>query len=121
MAIRETPDDAAIRIQRVEGRLAVAPNGNRRSGNSAMRAGCDACSWTKAGMSQSPNDTASTPADWAVQNAGKRRFNGNVDKLIGAVNVWCWDKNSAARGEMKASGIDRILWSNRQSRKTCAR
>jgi len=39
-----------------------------------------------------------------------------VDLLVGAVNVWCWDRDAVTIvKEMQAAGIDRILWSNRQS------
>ncbi len=35
-----------------------------------------------------------------------------VDRLLGAVNVWCWDKDKiAVVKELKAAGIDRFLWS----------
>ena len=43
----------------------------------------------------------------------KRRENPNVDLLVGAVNVWCWDKEPLALvSEMQKMGISRILWSN---------
>jgi hypothetical protein len=39
-----------------------------------------------------------------------------VDLLIGAVNVWCWDRNAVPLvRELQAAGIERILWSNEQS------
>ena len=35
-----------------------------------------------------------------------------VDRLLGAPNVWCWEKDKiAVAKELKASGIDRFLWS----------
>jgi len=47
--------------------------------------------------------------------AEKRRDNPNVDLLLGAVNVWCWDRNAPAIvRDMQAAGIKRILWSHRQ-------
>ena len=43
----------------------------------------------------------------------KRIDNPNVDLLVGAVNVWCWDKDAAGIcRELQAAGIRRILWSN---------
>src|SRR5208337_2220664 len=46
----------------------------------------------------------------------KRRVNPNVDLLVGAVNVWCWDRDAVTMvKEMQAAGIERILWSNAQS------
>ena len=45
--------------------------------------------------------------------AEKRKANPNVDLLVGAVNVWCWEKDAPGIGrEMQAAGIERILWSN---------
>jgi len=46
----------------------------------------------------------------------KRRENPNVDLLIGAVNIWCWDRDGLGLvQEAKSLGIERILWSRRQS------
>jgi len=45
----------------------------------------------------------------------KREENQDVDLLIGAVNIWCWEKNALAIvREMKSLGIERILWSHRE-------
>lgn len=44
--------------------------------------------------------------------AEKRRENPNVDLLVGAVNVWNWDMKSALAKEMKAAGMDHVLWSS---------
>ena len=45
--------------------------------------------------------------------AEKRRENPNVDLLIGAANVWNWDMDKVALcREMKAAGMDRVLWSS---------
>jgi hypothetical protein len=44
--------------------------------------------------------------------AQKRRENPNVDKLIGAVDVWNWDMDKLTLcREMKALGMDHVLWS----------
>ena len=35
-----------------------------------------------------------------------------VDRLLGAPNIWCWEKDKiAVAKELKAAGIDRFLWS----------
>jgi hypothetical protein len=48
--------------------------------------------------------------------AQKRQANPNIDLLIGAVNVWCWDRDAVSLvKEMQSAGIERILWSNAQS------
>jgi hypothetical protein len=44
--------------------------------------------------------------------ADKRRENPNVDLLIGAANIWNWDRDKVGLcQEMKSLGMDRILWS----------
>ena len=44
--------------------------------------------------------------------AQKKRENPNVDKLIGSVDVWNWDMDKLTLcREMKALGMDRVLWS----------
>lgn len=45
--------------------------------------------------------------------AEKRKENPNVDRLIGAVNVWSWDGDPASLvRELQAAGIDRVQWSS---------
>jgi len=45
--------------------------------------------------------------------AQKRRENPNVDLLVGAADVWSWDKDSVAFcKEMKSFGMAHILWSS---------
>jgi hypothetical protein len=49
----------------------------------------------------------------------KRRQNLHVDQLIGAVNVWCWDRDPVGIvKDLQAAGIDRILWSRRGTHET---
>jgi hypothetical protein len=48
-----------------------------------------------------------------VTLAQKKRENPNVERLLGAVNVWNWDMDKVALcREMKSLGMDRILWSS---------
>lgn len=43
----------------------------------------------------------------------KRDANPNVDRLIGAVNVWTWVPNKIEMARrLKELGVDRVLWSN---------
>ena len=43
----------------------------------------------------------------------KRKKNPNVDLLIGAADVWCWEKNSVSLcKEMKSLGMDHVLWAS---------
>ncbi|MHB8522814.1 MAG: glycoside hydrolase [Limisphaerales bacterium] len=117
MAIIETPDDAAIRIDRQVGRLAIAPEWDPqraqfgyarrlryvffdRGGHVAIAKRYRAYA-RKAGLLKTLEE--------------KRRENPNVDLLVGAVNVWCWDRDAVGIAkDMQAAGIGRILWSNRQ-------
>ncbi len=42
----------------------------------------------------------------------KVKKNPNIDKLLGAANIWCWEGNKAELvKEMQSLGMDRILWS----------
>ena len=43
----------------------------------------------------------------------KAKSRPSVDRLLGAVNVWCWEWDVVGVvKELKSAGIDRILWSN---------
>ena len=54
--------------------------------------------------------------------AEKRIGNPNVDLLVGAVNVWCWDTDAVGIcRELQAAGIGRILWSNAAEPETLRR
>lgn len=45
--------------------------------------------------------------------AEKRKRNPNIDRLIGAANIWNWDLDKVALcKEMKSLGMDHVLWSN---------
>lgn len=42
----------------------------------------------------------------------KVKRNPNIDKLLGAANIWCWERNRLEiLRELQAAGFDRILWS----------
>ncbi len=117
MAIIETPDDAAIQMRRIDGRLVIAPEWDPqrqafgyprrlryifldRGGHVAMAKRYRAYA-KQAGLLKTLDQ--------------KRRLNPNVDLLIGAVNVWCWERNAVSIvKEMQAAGIQHILWSNQQ-------
>src|SRR5271157_4206905 len=44
--------------------------------------------------------------------AAKREENPNVDLLIGAANIWNWDRDKVGLcKEMKSLGMERVLWS----------
>lgn len=117
MAIIETPDDAAIRIRRVDGRLCAAPEWDPQKGRFGYTRRLRYVFLDKAGHVAICKRYRSY-----AQNKGlfkslkqKRKENPDVDLLVGAVNVWCWEKDALAIvREMKSAGIERILWSRRQ-------
>jgi len=117
MAIIETPDDASIDIRRSEGRLCVVPLWEPQKGKFGYIRKLRYIFFDKGG-----HVTMCKRYRAYAQKIGlfktlkqKQQENPNVDLLIGAVNVWCWDKDALAIvGELKSAGIERILWSNRQ-------
>ncbi len=121
MAILETPDDAAVRISRTEGRLCIAPEWDAQKGEFGYTRKLRYVLFDRGGHVAMCKRYRSY-----AQQAGllktleqKRSENPNVDLLIGAVNVWCWERNSLTIvRDMKSRGIDRILWSHRESPET---
>jgi hypothetical protein len=117
MAIIETPDDASIRIDRVDGRLAIVPEWQSQKGRFGYERRLRYVFLDKGGhvaMCKRYRAYAQKTGLFKTLET-KRNENPNVDLLVGAVNVWCWDKDapSIAR-ELQAAGIERILWSNAQ-------
>ncbi len=117
MAIIETPDDASIDIRRFEGRLCVVPLWEPQKGKFGYARKLRYVFFDKGGhVAMCKRYRA------YAQKAGlfktlkqKQQENPNVDLLIGAVNVWCWEKDALAIvRELKSLGIERILWSNQQ-------
>ncbi|RME93311.1 MAG: hypothetical protein D6766_08435, partial [Verrucomicrobia bacterium] len=117
MAIIETPDDAAIRLVRLEGRLAVAPEWDPQKGRFGYARRLRYVFFDRGGhVALAKRYRAHVRSlGRLVTLAEKRRRNPHVDRLIGAVNVWCWEADAVGIvREMQAAGIDRILWSHRQ-------
>ena len=118
MAIIETPDDAAIRIGRIDGRLCIAPEWDSQKGRFGYARRLRYVLIDKGGHVAICKRYRKHAKKVGLLKtlAQKRKENANVDSLIGAVNVWCWQRNALAFvREMKSLGIDRILWSHRQS------
>ena len=118
MAILETPDDASIRIDRADGRLFVAPEWDSQRKQFGYARKLRYAFFDRGGhMAIAKRYRAHAQKIGLLKPlAQKRQENPNVDLLIGAVNVWCWDKEAVnIVKEMQAVGIQRILWSNRQS------
>jgi len=118
MAILETPDDAAIQMRRLDQRLAIAPEWEPQRGAFGYPRKLRYVFFEQGGhvaMAKRYRAYARHIGRFKTL-AEKRRANPDVDLLVGAVNVWCWDQEAVSLvKEMQAAGIERILWSNRQS------
>jgi len=118
MAIIETPDDAVIQIHRIDGKLCVTPKWDRQKGNFGYTRKLRYVFFDEGGhvaMCKRYRRYAEQTGKFKTLEQ-KRRENPNVDLLIGAVNIWCWDKDALSIvREAKSLGIERILWSQRQS------
>jgi hypothetical protein len=118
MAILETPDDASISITRVDGKLCIAPEWDPQMGKFGYARKLRYVFFDKGGhVAMCKRYRAYAKEAGLLKTLEeKRRENPNVDLLIGAANVWYWEKDALAMlGAMQSKGIDRILWSNRQS------
>lgn len=117
MIIVETPDDAAVRVIRKEGRLCQAPQWQGQKGQFGYKRNLRYIFFDKGGyvaMAKRYRQYAKQIGLFKTL-AEKRKRREALDKLIGAVNVWCWQKDAPAFcREMQNLGIERILWSNRR-------
>ena len=118
MAIIETPDDASIQIRRLDGKLCIAPEWDSQKQHFGYTRKLRYVFFDKGGhvaMCKRYRRHAKQIGKLKTLEQ-KRRENPNVDLLIGAVNIWCWDRNALPLvQEAKSLGIERILWSRRQS------
>ncbi len=116
MTIVETPDDAAVRMPRRDGLLCLAPEWMPQKGNFGPKRRLRYVFFDRGGyvaMCKRYREH-SRRAGLLKTLAEKREANPNVDLLVGAVNVWCWEKDPVAIcREMQSLGIERILWSHR--------
>ena len=118
MAILETPDDAAIRVERTGGRLVVAPEWEGQKGQFGYERRVRYVFFDAGGHVAMCKRYRAYARDTGLLKtlAEKRKEVPSVDLLVGAVNVWCWDKDGPAIArQLQAAGIERILWSNAQS------
>lgn len=114
MTLVETPDDAAVRVRRHDGLLQPAPQWDPQKGRFGPARKLRYVFFDDGGYVA----MAKRYREYAKQVgllktlAEKRKENANVDRLVGAVNVWCWDRDPVAVcRELQAAGIARILWS----------
>lgn len=117
MAILETPDDVAIRIERLDQRLVIAPSWEAQRQQFGYARRVRYIFFDQGGHVAMTKRYRSYAQQIGLFKSleEKRRFNPNVERLLGAVNVWCWDKDAVSIvKDLQAAGIRRILWSNRQ-------
>jgi len=117
MAIIETPDDASIRIQRTDEKLCIGPEWDSQKGQFGYARRLRYVFFDKGGHVAICKRYRSYARKAGLLKTleQKRKENPDVDLLIGAVNVWCWERNALAIvREMKSLGIERILWSHRE-------
>jgi len=116
MTIVETPDDAAVRVPRLDGFLYLAPQWQPQKGKFGPTRRLRYVFFDRGGYVAMCKRYRSYAIKAGLLKTleQKRKEIPNVDLLIGAVNVWCWERDSLAIvREMKSLGIDRILWSHR--------
>ncbi len=117
MSIVETPDDAGIDIARADGMLRIAPEWYPQKGKFAYERRMRFVFFDQGGyvaMAKRYRQYAKRTGLFKTL-AEKRKERPDVDALVGAANIWvAWrDMESAAElmREMKALGMNRILWS----------
>ena len=117
MAIIETPDDASIQIRRLDGKLCIAPEWDSQKQRFGYSRKLRYVFFDKGGhvaICKRYRQHAKAIGKLKTLEE-KRRENPNVDLLIGAVNIWCWERDALTIArDMKSLDISRILWSNRK-------
>ncbi len=116
MAIVETPDDAVVGVPRVDGLLSLSPQWVAQKGKFGPSRRLRYVFFDRDGYVAMCKRYRSYAQNIGTLKtlAQKRAANPHVDLLVGAVNVWCWQKDAVAMcREMQSLGIDRILWSHR--------
>ncbi len=114
MGLIETSDDAAIRIDRTEGRLCIALQWNAQKGALGEARRLRYIFFRRGGhvaMAKYYRRYAQEQGRF-VTLAQKRDEIPAVDRLIGAPNVWCWESPVPLATEMRALGMHHVLWSS---------
>jgi hypothetical protein len=112
--IIETPDDAAIHLMRLDDRLAIAPEWDTQKGQFGYARRLRYVFFDHGGHVAIAKRYREYARKIGLLKtlAEKRRENPNVDLLVGAVNIWNWDADPVQLAtQMRAAGIERILWS----------
>jgi hypothetical protein len=118
MAIFETPNDAAILIERLDGDLSIIPQWVSQKGSFGYSRKIRYCFIDQGDHVEICKRYRQYAKDVGLFKTleEKRNENPNVDLLVGAVNVWNWESNTLSYiTEMQSLGIDHIQWSHRES------
>jgi len=115
MVIIETPDDAAIRMDRIEGRLCVCPEWDPQKDQFGYDRRLRYVFFDRGGYVAMCKRYRIYAQDIGLFRtlAQKRQENPNVDLLLGAVDIWFFDDIPLPIvNEMRSLGFQNILWSN---------
>ena len=121
MTLVETPDDAAVRVERRDGLLCAVPQWDSQKGKLGYQRKlryvfCDDGGYVA--MAKRYRKYAKETGLLKTL-AEKRKENPSVDKLMGAANIWCWEKDAPGIcRELREAGMEHILWSNRGTPET---
>lgn len=114
MTIVETPNDADIEFQQENGLLTFAPRWEPSKQAFGYTRNLRMAYFANGGfVAMAKRYRAYAKATGLFKTlAAKKLVNPNVDRLIGAVNIWNWDMDKVALcTEMKQMGFNRVLWS----------
>ena len=116
MGIFETPDDAALQITRAQetNLLQMGPAWHDQKKQFGYARTIRYVFFDKGGyVAMAKRYRAHAKAIGKFKSfAEKAKERPLVDRLLGAVNVWCWDADKlAVVKNLQEAGIDRILWS----------
>ncbi len=116
LAIVETADDAGVRLPRVDDLLCLQPEWVPQKGQFGPERRLRYVFFADGGYVAMCKRYRQHAQETGLLKtlAEKRREIPAVDQLVGAVNVWCWDRDPVAIcRDLQSAGIQRILWSNR--------
>ncbi len=114
MAIIETPDDASIQIERYDQKLCITPFWDPEKERFGYSRRIKYLFFDEGGfVAMCKKYRSYIQAQGRLHTLAQKRLdNPNVDLLVGAANIWCWDQEPLSIvKEMKAAGMDKILWS----------
>lgn len=100
--IIETPDDAAIKLPRLDGYLAIAPEWDPQRGRFGYPRRLRYVFFDQGGHVAVAKRYREHARQLGLVKtlAEKRAENPNVDLLVGAVNVWSWDRDQVVKFQL---------------------